>query len=323
MDILTEVKRVFDVEIQELSKVKQSLNHNIADVIHAINNCMGKVVLCGIGKSGHIARKVAASMSSLGIASYVLHPAEAMHGDLGTLSAEDIILIISNSGETSEICCILPNIRMIGTQIVAITSNGHSTLAQYADYMIELPAIKEACTLELAPTSSTTVSLVIGDAMAVVVSEMRKFNKENFALYHPAGALGKKLTTKVEDIMLKNGETPKILLHAKLQQAIIAMCKFGSGAVIIVDNEERMCGLITDGDLKRYLEKQIDVYHMTVEEVMTKNPIYTYTDTLAVDALRIMENRTRQISVLPVLNHEHKVAGLIRNHDIINLGIFL
>ena len=323
MDILAEVKKVFDIEMHELSKVEQTLNDNIVEVIHAINACEGKIVLCGMGKPGHIARKIAASMSSLGIHAYVLHPGEAMHGDLGTLSSKDIVLIISNSGETLEICSILPNIRMIGAPIVAITSHRESTLAQYADYLLCLPIMQEACSLNLAPTSSTTAALVIGDAIAVVVSEMRKFRKENFALYHPAGALGKKLTIKVDDIMVKGEEVPKILIHSNMERAIVEMCRTGLGAVIIIDSDDHMCGLISDGDLKRYLEKKIDVYNMNVEEVMTKKPIYTYQNILAVEALKMMENREKQISVLPVLDQEEKVIGLIRNHDIIKLGIFI
>lgn len=322
-DILTEVKNVFHTEIHELKRVEDSLDESVVDVIHAVNDCNGKVVVCGMGKPGHIAKKIAASMSSLGIHSYVLHPGEAMHGDLGTLSAEDIILFISNSGETAEICSILPNIRMIGTPMVAITSNRNSTLAQYADYVICLPEMKEACALELAPTSSTTAALVIGDAIAVVVSEMRRFKRENFALYHPAGALGKKLTTRVSDIMHEKEELPLVSTHTNMQRAIVEMCRTGLGAVIVADEERNMRGLITDGDLKRYLEKQIDVYHVKVEAVMTEAPVYTYQHVLAVEALRLMESREKQLSVLPVLDDEHKVVGLVRNHDIIRLGIFL
>lgn len=323
MDILTEVKRVFETEMHEISRVEEALDENIVDVIHAINDCRGKVVLCGMGKPGHIAKKISASMSSLGIHSYVLHPGEAMHGDLGTLSVDDIIIVISNSGETAEICHILPNIRMIGTPIVAITSNGNSTLAQYSDYLVCLPEMKEACTLNLAPTSSTTAALVIGDAIAVVVSEMRKFKKENFAMYHPAGALGRKLTTKVDDIMAKGEDVPRILIHSNMQQAIVEMCRMGLGAVIVVDENEHMCGLISDGDLKRYMEKRIDIYNMNVEDVMTKKPVHIYKNLLAVEALKIMENREKQLSILPVLDEEQKVVGLVRNHDIIKLGIFV
>lgn len=323
MNTLEEVKKVFEIEMQEIKKVEEVLDNNIVDVIHAVNNCRGKIVLCGMGKSGHIARKISASMSSLGIHSYVLHPGEAMHGDLGTLSGEDMLIIFSNSGETTEICNILPSVRLIGTPIVAITSHADSTLAEHADYLIKLPEMKEACPLNLAPTSSTTAALVIGDAIAVVVSEMRSFKREDFALYHPSGSLGRKLTVRVGDIMIPREQTPIVYSGDSLQKGIVTLCESGLGAVIIVDDKNKMSGIITDGDLKRYLEMKMDVYSLSVNDVMTKNPFFTYEDTLAVDALKIMENREKQLSVLPVLNAKEEVIGLVRNHDIIKLGIFI
>lgn len=323
MDILEEVKKVFDIEIEELQKVKDSLGKSIVDVINLIKDCSGKVIICGMGKPGHIAGKISATMSSLGITSYVLHPAEAMHGDLGTLSESDVIIMISNSGETTEICSILPNIRMIGTPIVAITSNEKSTLAQYSDYLVALPTMKEACSLKLAPTSSTTAALVLGDAISVVVSELKDFKEENFALFHPAGALGRKLTTKVRDIMLSGEDLPIVDVNSKMPQAIFEMCRVGSGAVIISDNKGRLRGLITDGDLKRYLKQEVKIYDIDVNEIMTKNPIIVHENVLAVDALKLMEKDKKTLSILPVLNDEDKVVGIVTNHDIIRLGIFI
>ncbi len=322
-DILAEVKRVFDIELEELRKVEEVLDEDIVRVIRAVNDCKGKVVVCGMGKPGHIAGKISASMSSMGIPSYTLHPGEAMHGDLGTLSSRDIILFISNSGETMEICSILPNIRMIGAAIVAITSNRMSTLAQYADYLVCLPDMKEAGELQLAPTSSTTAALVVGDAIAVVVSKMRKFRKENFALFHPSGALGRRLTLRVCDIMHREEMLPLVSVNDSMNGAIVEMCRTGLGAVIVVDGERHMLGLITDGDLKRYMERKINVYQVGVREVMTLKPVYTHEGVLAVEALKQMEDRPKQLSVLPVLDSEDCVVGLIRNHDIIRLGIFL
>lgn len=323
MDILNEVKKVFDIETHELMRVEEDLGESIVEVVQMINECTGKVVLCGMGKPGHIARKISATMSSLGISSYVLHPGEAMHGDLGTLDKNDIIIIISNSGETSEICRIIPNIRYIGTKIVAITSHADSTLALYADHIILLPVMHEAHDLNLAPTSSTTAALVVGDAIAVVVSKLRGFRKNDFALFHPAGALGRKLTTKVKDIMAYGDELPYVKEGSNMEITILNMCKTGLGAVIVVDDDMNMKGLVTDGDLKRYLMLHWDIYEKRVDDVMTVQPVYVYEDLLAVKALKIMEDREKQLSVLPVLDKNDKVVGLVRNHDIIKLGIFV
>lgn len=322
MNILQEVKKVFDIEVTELLKVEKSLDGSIVEVIRQIDNCRGKIILCGMGKPGHIARKIAATMSSLGVQAYVLHPGEAMHGDLGTLSKDDIIIAISNSGETDEICKILPNIKYIGTRLVAITSNSDSTLAQYADNIIILPKMREAHNLNLAPTSSTTAALVIGDAIAIVVSQMRDYQKENFALFHPAGRLGKELTMRVCNIMASGESLPFVYAGCRMEEAIVKMCETGLGAIIVTDEYMNMMGLISDGDLKRYLMLHKDIYDKVVDEVMTKRPVYVYEDRLAVEALKLMEDREKQLSVLPVLDRDNHVVGLVRNHDIVKLGIF-
>ena len=323
MDILKEVKNVFDTEIEQLKIVEANLDESLVEVIELINECKGKIVLCGMGKPGHIARKISASMSSMGIPSYVLHPADAQHGDLGMLTKEDVIIFISNSGETKEICQILPTVRLIGLKMVAITSSPDSTLGKYVDHLISIPKLTEAGALGLAPTSGTTAELVIGDAMAVVVSKMRNFKKEDFASYHPAGSLGQKLNTKVSDLMICDDKIPVISIGESLEKAIEVMCETGHGGVMITDAEMNLRGLITDGDLKRYMRKNIDMYSTIVDDVMTKSPVVVYDDMLAVDALRTMENREKQLSVLPVLDRKEKVVGLLRTHDVLQRGIFI
>ncbi len=323
MDILKEVKNVFDIEIEQLQNVESNLDESIVDVINLINDCKGKIVLCGMGKPGHIARKISASMSSMGIPSYILHPADAQHGDLGMLTKDDVIIFISNSGETKEICQILPTVRLIGLKMVGITSSPDSTLGKYVDYLISIPKVIEAGALGLAPTSSTTAELVIGDAIAVVVSKMRDFKKEEFASYHPAGSLGQKLNTKVSDLMICDEKTPVITIGESLEKAVEVLCETGHGGVMIINSDRNLKGLITDGDLKRYMRKNIDMYTTVVDEIMTKSPVVVYEDMLAVDALRTMENRDKQLSVLPVLNSEDKVVGLLRTHDILQRGIFI
>lgn len=321
--ILEEVNAVFEIEISELEKVRTAINQSMEDVIQLINGCRGKVVLCGMGKPGHVAHKISASMSSMGIPSYTLHPAEAQHGDLGTLTKDDIIIFISNSGETSEICRILPNIRMMGVPMVGITSNGDSTMAQYMDYCITLPRIKEASSLGLAPTSSTTVAMVVGDAIAVVVSKMRDFKKEDFAIYHPAGALGKKLLTKVDDIMISGNDMPIVSGEATLFDALSVLCDTGVGGVMVSDDKNKLIGLVTDGDLKRYFKDDIEVYSKQVKEIMTHNPISACEGMLAVDALRIMENRNKPFTILPILSESQTIVGIVRMHDILQRGIFV
>ncbi len=323
MDILKEVKKVFDIEIEQLQSVEAYLDESIVDVIKLINDCNGKVVLCGMGKPGHIARKISASMSSMGIPSYVLHPADAQHGDLGMLTKDDVIIFISNSGETKEICQILPTVRLIGVKMVGITSSPDSTLGKYVDYLVSIPKLTEAGALGLAPTSSTTAELVIGDAIAVVVSKMRNFKKEEFASYHPAGSLGQKLNTKVSDLMISDEMIPRISVGESLEKAVEVLCETGHGGVMITDSELKLKGLITDGDLKRYMRKNIDMYSTIVDDVMTKSPVVVYEDMLAVDALRTMENREKQLSVLPVLSRDNKVVGLLRTHDVLQRGIFV
>jgi arabinose-5-phosphate isomerase len=323
MDILQEVKKVFKIEIEQLQIVEENLDDSIVDVINLINACKGKVVLCGMGKPGHIAKKISASMSSMGIPSYVLHPADAQHGDLGMLTKDDVIIFISNSGETKEICQILPTVRLIGLKMVGITSSPESTLGKYVDSLIAIPKVMEAGALGLAPTSSTTAELVIGDAIAVVVSKLRGFRKEEFASYHPAGSLGQKLNTKVSDLMICGDKIPIISEGESLEKAVEVLCETGHGGIMIVDSDMNLKGLITDGDLKRYMRKNIDMYTTKVDDVMTKSPVIVHEDMLAVDALRTMENRVKQLSVLPVLNEHGKVVGLLRTHDVLQRGIFV
>ncbi len=322
--IIKGIENIFDIEIRELEKTKFFLNEKVmVDVVNILNRCTGKVILCGMGKSGHIGKKISATMSSMGIPSFFLHPAEAQHGDLGVISENDILLIISNSGETAEICKILPNIKMMGILIIAMTSYEESTLAKYADVLIRLPIIEEATELQLAPTSSSTVELVVGDAIAAVISKMRKFKKEDFALYHPSGALGRKLTTKVSDLMYAEKSNPVIYEGESLKNAICEMSRTGLGAIAVISRLGKLVGLITDGDLKRYLEQERDIYNSKVEDVMTRKPITIQENILAVEALRIMEKRDRQLSVLPVIDKEKYSVGMLRIHDIIQAGIFL
>ncbi len=318
MDKLAEGKRVFDIEIAALQKTKDALNDTFVEILDLIVGCRGKVIVTGMGKAGHIATKLAATFASLGTPSFYLHPGEAMHGDLGMVSPNDVIIAISYSGESDEIVRIIPNIKLIGATLVGITGNGNSTLANSADIVQVLPKFDEACYLGLAPTSSTTSALCYGDALAVVASGIYGFKDADFGKFHPAGSLGKKLILKVDDLMAKDEKNAVVHINVSLKDAIIELSKKGLGAVSIVDNDGKLLGIITDGDLRRQLEKGADIYSLKVEEIMTTTPKVIEETRLAVEALHIMKENN--ISCLVVIK-EGKALGIIRLQDIIGVGI--
>jgi len=323
MDILKECQNVFDIEISQLQKMRDSLDDTIVEIVYQVHKCKGKTIISGMGKPGHIARKIAASLSSLGIESFYLHPAEALHGDLGSLNQKDIIILISNSGNSQEMVDLFPTLKMIGLTTIAITSNTESELGKYSDIVLCTHTIEEACNLNLAPTSSTTIELVIGDAIAVVASKLSSFKREDFAMYHPAGALGKKLLTRVEDIMYTGTDLPIVNVDSTLKEALVEISGKSFGTVVVKDVRGKMIGIITDGDIRRVLEKNIDIYTCRAKEIMTVDPVCIKKDVLAVDALRKMTRSERPVSVLPVVDEAGRIEGIIRNNDILRNGIIL
>ena len=318
MDRLVEAKKVFDTEIAALEKTRDALDDTFLKILDLVVNCKGKVIITGMGKPGHIAAKLAATFASLGTPSFRLHPAEAMHGDLGMVSANDVVIAISFSGESDEIVRILPNIKMIGATLVGITGNANSTLAKASDIVQVLPKFEEACYLGLAPTSSTTAALCYGDALAVIASGIYGFKDVDFGKFHPAGSLGKKLILKVDDLMAKDDKNAKVHISLPLKNAIIELSKKGLGAVSVVDDDGKLLGIITDGDLRRQLEKGADIYGMKVEEIMSSNPFTVEKDRLAIDALKIMKDKN--ISCL-IVTENGEAIGTIRLQDIIGVGI--
>lgn len=318
MDKLTEGRRVFDIEIEALKRTRDALNETFIKILDLVTSCTGKVIVTGMGKSGHIATKLAATFASLGTPSFCLHPAEAMHGDLGMISKNDVVIAISYSGESDEIINILPNIKLIGATLVGITGNADSTLAQTSDVVQMLPKFDEACYLGLAPTSSTTAVLCYGDALAVVASGVYGLKDTDFGKFHPAGALGKKLIYKVDDLMARDEKNAVVHELSTLKDAIVELSKKGLGVVSIINDEGNLTGVITDGDLRRQLEKGASIYDLHVEDVMTRKPITIESGTLAVVALNILKEKN--ISCVPVLS-ERKPVGTIRLQDIINVGI--
>lgn len=313
-------KEVFDIEIKALEKMKESIDDVFYEIVNAISECDGKTIITGIGKPGHIAKKMAATFASLGTPAFYLNPAEAMHGDLGMVSANDIVIAISYSGESDEIVRIIPNIRLIGAKLIGITGNATSTLAKYADLVQIFPAFSEACHMGLAPTSSTTVELCYGDAIAIAASDIYGFKKKDFGKFHPAGSLGKKLVLKVSDIMTTGIDNAVIKEDAFLTDAIVELSQKGLGIVSVINHNHELLGVITDGDLRRQLEKRKNVYSQMVRDVMSKEPFTIEENKLAVNALNMMKKFN--ISSIPVIK-DNKAIGTIRLQDIIKAGIVI
>lgn len=314
-----------NVLLQEAEAIKaeiEQLDSSFEKAVEIILSSTGRVVCTGMGKSGHIARKVAATLSSTGTPALYLHPAEGIHGDLGMVTKHDVILIFSNSGETDEIINLLPSLRRIGVKIISVVGNKTSTLARNAEVVLMVHVDKEACPLGLAPTTSTTVALALGDALAVVLLEQHQFTPENFAVFHPGGSLGQKLLLIVENIMHGGNDNPIIPETATVSDALFVMTDKGLGATNVIDRDGKLIGLVTDGDIRRGLKAGNDFLNWPVVDMMTKLPRTITTDRLAAEALHLMENNTpRPITVLPVVDSQNKSVGMLHITDLLRRGI--
>ena len=295
---ISSAKDVIDLEIDALNKLKKNINKSFSDAVIKIAKCQSKVILCGVGKSGLIASKIAATLASVGTPSFNLSASEASHGDLGMISKKDILVLISNSGETNELVNLLPVVKRLGIPVVAMTNSASSSLGQHADVILDISVEKEACSLGLAPTTSTTATLVMGDALAVALLDQKGFTSDDFALSHPGGSLGRKLLLKVRDIMLTGSDIPLIELNASVADALLEISKKGLGMTGVLDTDGTLTGVFTDGDLRRILDARIDVHSATVESVMTKGGKTTTAEQLAVEALNLME--THKISAYKI-----------------------
>lgn len=317
-DSIAQARCVFDTEIDALKKTRNALDGVFVQMLHEIVNCQGKVIVTGMGKPGHIATKLAATFASLGTPSFCMHPADAMHGDLGMISRDDIVIVMSYSGESSEITSILPGIKMIGARIMALTGSAGSTLAKMADIVQVFPAFKEACHLGLAPTSSTTAELVYGDALAIAASRIYGFEDADFGKFHPAGSLGKRAATKVGDLMAKGEMNPVVRKGCSVKEAIVVLSRCGMGMVSVIDDDGSVAGIITNGDLRRTLEKGADIYSLKADDIMTREPIFVSSEELAINALGTMKKKN--ITCFPVLEGR-RLAGVIKMQDILQAGI--
>ncbi|MFI8337604.1 KpsF/GutQ family sugar-phosphate isomerase [Pseudomonas taetrolens] len=306
----------------ELEAVEGLLPHIDADFVRACEMILaskGRVVVVGMGKSGHIGRKIAATLASTGTTAFFVHPAEASHGDMGMIARGDIILALSNSGSTIEIVTLLPLIKRLGIPLICMTGNPESPLAKAADVKLDARVAQEACPLNLAPTSSTTAALVLGDALAIALLEARGFTAEDFAFSHPGGALGRRLLLKVENVMHSGEELPQVVRGTLLKDALMEMTHKGLGMTVVIEEDGRLAGIFTDGDLRRTLDRQIDIRNATIDSVMTPHGKTARPDMLAAEALKIMEDH--KISALVVIDKEERPVGALNMHDLLRAGV--
>lgn len=312
-------REVLRIERDALSKLINRIDSNFERAVNAIYNIKGRVIVTGMGKPGFIAQKISATLSSTGTPSLYLHPAEALHGDLGRVTKDDLILALSNSGETEEMIKFLPILKKIGAKVIAMVGNQRSTLAKNADYIIDTSVKREACSLGLAPTTSTTVMLAMGDALAVALLDKKGFKEKDFAFFHPGGILGKRLILTVGDIMRKGHDNPIVNENCTVKKVLLSITKARAGSASVVDPKGKLVGIFTDGDLRRNLESQPDLINKKVRDVMTKNPTTIKKEKLAAEAFDIL--RSKKIDELPVVDDKKRPIGLLDVQDLLKAGL--
>ncbi|OMP66113.1 KpsF/GutQ family sugar-phosphate isomerase [Domibacillus epiphyticus] len=316
---LDSVKEVLEIEASAIKELGNHLGDEMNQAIELILKCSHRVIITGMGKSGIVGKKIAATLASTGTPSLFLHPAEGLHGDLGMVTEDDIVIAISNSGETEEILKTLPSIKRIGAKIITLVGNDQSTLAEKSNITISIGKVKEACPLGLAPTTSTTLTLALGDALAIALLKARGFTPQNFALFHPGGSLGRQLLLTVEDIIQETKKNPVAYIDDNIKDVLFIITASGLGAISIVDQSGHLTGILTDGDIRRALTAGSNIFDKLVKEFHTKNPLYAKTSMLAAEALKLMEDN--KINVLPVVNENRQVIAMIHMHDLTKMGI--
>ncbi|CAH0527190.1 KpsF/GutQ family sugar-phosphate isomerase [Vibrio hippocampi] len=323
-DYIQSAKRVLDIEVQALKHIEHYFDDQFAAVCDTILNHAGKVIVMGMGKSGHIGKKIAATLASTGTSAFFVHPGEAAHGDLGMVEAKDLVIAISNSGESDEILGLFPVFKRLGIRTVSMTGKPESSMAKLSDFHLQITVPKEACPLGLAPTSSSTATLVMGDALAVALLEARGFNEQDFALSHPGGALGRKLLLKLSDIMHSGDALPTVSADTLVRDALLEISDKGLGMTTIIDEHQHLLGLFTDGDLRRILDKRIDIHTTKIGEVMTENPTTTSPHLLAAEGLHLMQSKNINGLILVEqgkLAGQDKVVGALNMHDLLKAGV--
>ena len=316
---IARAKEVLDIEAKAVKALKKRINSDFVKVIEKISKIKGRIIVTGMGKPGFIAQKISATLSSTGTPSLYLHPAEALHGDLGRVRKNDCIIALSNSGETEEICKLLPIIKKIGALLVSIVGNPRSTLAKNSDFILDVSVKKEACSLGLVPTASTTAMLAMGDALAIVLLEKKKFREKDFAFYHPGGILGKRLLLKVEDIMRIGHSNPVVRENAIIKDVLLKITRARAGSANIIDKKGRLVGIFTDGDLRRHMSSKVNIANKKVKDIMTRSPITIKKDRLAAEAFQIL--RSRKIDEIPVVDGKGRPIGLLDVQDLLKAGL--
>lgn len=318
-DFLASGKRTIESERDSVTELLTRIDARFVEACEHLLACKGRVILMGVGKSGHIGTKLASTFASTGTPAFFVHPAEANHGDLGMITRDDIVLAISNSGNSIEIATLLPILKRIGCKVLCMTGNPDSPLARAADLALDISVQKEACPLGLAPTSSTTVSVVLGDALAIALLEARGFTAEDFAYSHPGGTLGRKLLLKVEDVMHTGAEIPVSSIHDSLLDALREMTGKGLGMTTVIDDDGKLAGVFTDGDLRRCIDKRIDLHAAGISDVMSRSPHTIAQNLLAAEALNLMQNK--KVTSIIVTDQEHKTLGVLHMHDLLRAGL--
>lgn len=316
---LKKAKEVILIESEELVSLAKRLDKKFLRAVDIIFKCKGRVIISGIGKAGIVGSKIAATFSSTGTPSISMHSADAVHGDLGQVTKNDVIILISNSGETEETKRLIPTIKKIGASIIGMTGNAKSNLAKYSDVVLDISVKKEGCPLGLAPMASTTAMMACGDALAACLIERRGFKKEEFALYHPAGSLGIKLLLKVEDIMRKGSQFPKVKQKTSVKNVLLTITKARCGSACVLNERGQFIGIFTDGDLRRHIESDPHLLDRKVQDVMTKNPTTIHKDKLAVEALQLLKEK--KIDEIPVIDSKNKLVGLLDIQDLLKVGL--
>jgi arabinose-5-phosphate isomerase len=321
IDILKEMTRVIDVEIEALQSVRDSMGSKFEAAVRMIAGAKGQVVVTGIGKSGIIANKIAATFRSTGTQSIFLHASEALHGDIGAVGRHDVMIAIGKSGETSELNDLLRFVKKSGARVISITSNATSAMAKLSDIVLDLRVPKEACPLNLAPTASTTAALAVGDAIAVTLMKMKNIGPADFARHHPGGQLGRRLLLTIGDVMRKGDDNPIISSEQPVEEMIVQMTAFLVGAISVVNRRGELLGLVTDYDIRKALASRKGITSMKITDIMNPSPIVVHSDQMAVEALELMRSRKKPITVLPVLNGKKKVIGMVHIHNLIAAGL--